>query len=110
MSDATRDLGTERAPGAEATPKAADSAAAARSGNTEPVAVAEPTGSAESTGGAGPDQDAGPARSVETPEKMVEEDRAPMAFTIRVFIYLVAVHFIVGFFFLIFYLAGARSH
>ncbi|MEW2577993.1 DUF6126 family protein [Streptomyces syringium] len=37
-----------------------------------------------------------------------EEDRAPMGMTIRVFIYLVAVHFIVAFFFLIFWLAGAE--
>ncbi|MEU1312515.1 DUF6126 family protein [Streptomyces cinnamoneus] len=38
----------------------------------------------------------------------VEEDRAPMGMTVRVFIYLVAVHFIVAFFFLLFYLGGAR--
>ncbi|GHG46804.1 DUF6126 family protein [Streptomyces griseocarneus] len=39
----------------------------------------------------------------------VEEDRAPMGMTVRVFIYLVAVHFIVAFFFLLFYLGGARE-
>ncbi|MFI1972261.1 DUF6126 family protein [Streptomyces cinnamoneus] len=39
---------------------------------------------------------------------VVEEDRAPMGMTVRVFIYLVAVHFIAAFFFLIFYLAGAE--
>lgn len=37
-----------------------------------------------------------------------EEDRAPMGFTVRVFIYLVGVHFIAGFLFLLFYLAGAK--
>ncbi|WP_432038030.1 DUF6126 family protein [Streptomyces cucumeris] len=37
-----------------------------------------------------------------------EEDRAPMTFTVRVFIYLVGVHFIAGFLFLLFYLAGAK--
>ncbi|MFD8996582.1 DUF6126 family protein [Streptomyces sp. L500] len=37
-----------------------------------------------------------------------EEDRAPMGMTFRVFIYLVAVHFIVAFFFLLFYLGGAK--
>ncbi|MFF4406109.1 DUF6126 family protein [Streptomyces sp. NPDC002536] len=41
-------------------------------------------------------------------KQYVEEDRAPMGMTIRVFIYLVAVHFIVAFFFLIFWLAGAK--
>ncbi|MFI1253137.1 DUF6126 family protein [Streptomyces netropsis] len=43
-----------------------------------------------------------------TERKRNEEDRAPMGMTIRVFIYLVAVHFIVAFFFLIFWLAGAE--
>ncbi|SCF78442.1 hypothetical protein GA0115260_1024313 [Streptomyces sp. MnatMP-M27] len=37
-----------------------------------------------------------------------EEDRAPMTFTVRVFIYLVGVHFIAGFLFLLFYVAGAK--
>ncbi|MFD8383535.1 DUF6126 family protein [Streptomyces sp. NPDC059679] len=37
-----------------------------------------------------------------------EEDRAPMGLTIRVFIYLVGVHFIAAFLFLLFYLAGAK--
>ncbi|MCC3774120.1 DUF6126 family protein [Streptomyces sp. UNOB3_S3] len=37
-----------------------------------------------------------------------EEDRAPMGMTFRVFVYLVAVHFIVAFFFLLFYLGGAK--
>lgn len=37
-----------------------------------------------------------------------EEDRAPMGFSIRVFIYLVGVHFIAGFLFLLFYLGGAK--
>ncbi|GHF38253.1 MULTISPECIES: DUF6126 family protein [Streptomyces] len=41
-------------------------------------------------------------------KRYVEEDRAPMGMTVRVFIYLVAVHFIVAFFFLIFWLAGAK--
>ncbi|MGO4420091.1 DUF6126 family protein [Streptomyces sp. MCAF7] len=39
---------------------------------------------------------------------MREEDRAPMGLTIRVFIYLVGVHFIAAFLFLLFYLAGAK--
>ncbi|MFI9719835.1 DUF6126 family protein [Streptomyces sp. NPDC052396] len=42
-----------------------------------------------------------------TPRQRVEEDRAPMGMAVRVFIYLVAVHFIAAFFFLIFYLGGA---
>ncbi|MCP9205849.1 DUF6126 family protein [Streptomyces cucumeris] len=46
-----------------------------------------------------------PARAATTPD---EEDRAPMTFTVRVFIYLVGVHFIAGFLFLLFYLAGAK--
>ncbi|GHF26034.1 hypothetical protein GCM10010218_03450 [Streptomyces mashuensis] len=37
-----------------------------------------------------------------------EEDRAPVPMKIRVFIYLVAVHFISAFFFLLFYLGGAK--
>ncbi|MDT0452214.1 DUF6126 family protein [Streptomyces hesseae] len=41
-------------------------------------------------------------------KKFHEEDRAPMGMTFRVFIYLVAVHFIVAFFFLLFYLGGAK--
>ncbi|MFC5719209.1 DUF6126 family protein [Streptomyces gamaensis] len=36
-----------------------------------------------------------------------EEDRAPMGMTMRVFIYLVAVHIFAAFLFLIFYLGGA---
>ncbi|MFE7119809.1 DUF6126 family protein [Streptomyces sp. NPDC057654] len=131
MSDATRDVETERAPGSGAAPKATeaavrDSEAAGTTGVTA-TGGAESAGIAESAQSAAPDETTGstepaepaehaePAEpadeSVQPPaEKMVEEDRAPMAFTIRVFIYLVAVHFIVGFFFLIFYLAGARSH
>lgn len=35
-----------------------------------------------------------------------EEDRAPMSFTVRVFIYLVGVHFIAAFLFFLFYVAG----
>ncbi|MDX3229992.1 DUF6126 family protein [Streptomyces sp. ME19-01-6] len=41
-------------------------------------------------------------------EAMREEDRAPMGLSIRVFIYLVGVHFIAAFLFLLFYLAGAK--
>lgn len=37
---------------------------------------------------------------------MNEEDRAPMGMTVRVIIYLVAVHFFAAFLFLLFYLAG----
>ncbi|GAA2356855.1 DUF6126 family protein [Streptomyces cuspidosporus] len=37
-----------------------------------------------------------------------EEDRAPMALSVRVFIYLVGVHFIAAFLFLLFYLGGAK--
>ncbi|MFS7877284.1 MULTISPECIES: DUF6126 family protein [Streptomyces] len=37
-----------------------------------------------------------------------EEDRAPMSFTVRVFIYLVGVHFIAAFLFFLFYVAGAK--
>ena len=37
-----------------------------------------------------------------------EQDRAPMGLTVRVFIYLVAVHFFAGFLFLLFYVAGAK--
>ncbi|MEU4894472.1 DUF6126 family protein [Streptomyces sp. NPDC044780] len=37
-----------------------------------------------------------------------EEDRAPMTFTVRVFIYLVGVHFIAAFLFFLFYVAGAK--
>ncbi|MEU5611573.1 DUF6126 family protein [Streptomyces sparsogenes] len=41
-------------------------------------------------------------------EPLQEEDRAPMAFSVRVFIYLVGVHFIAAFLFLLFYLGGAK--
>ncbi|MGY0057445.1 DUF6126 family protein [Streptomyces sp. LZ34] len=41
-------------------------------------------------------------------EAVQEEDRAPMGLSIRVFIYLVGVHFIAAFLFLLFYLAGAK--
>ncbi|GHJ32089.1 hypothetical protein TPA0910_65220 [Streptomyces hygroscopicus subsp. sporocinereus] len=37
-----------------------------------------------------------------------EEDRAPMTFTVRVFIYLVGVHFIAAFLFFLFYVAGGK--
>ncbi|MFD5385215.1 DUF6126 family protein [Streptomyces sp. NPDC127074] len=37
-----------------------------------------------------------------------EEDRAPMSFTVRVFIYLVGVHFIAAFLFFLFYVAGGK--
>ncbi|MBI0296697.1 hypothetical protein JBE04_20095 [Streptomyces sp. PRKS01-29] len=37
-----------------------------------------------------------------------EEDRAPMTFTVRVFVYLVGVHFIAAFLFFLFYVAGAK--
>ncbi|MGW1073405.1 DUF6126 family protein [Streptomyces sp. NPDC002537] len=44
-----------------------------------------------------------------TAKKVVkEQDRAPIAITIRIFIYLVAVHFFAGFLFLLFYVAGAK--
>lgn len=36
------------------------------------------------------------------------EDRAPLGFKVRVFIYLVGVHFIAGFLYLLFYLGGAK--
>ncbi|MEC4018165.1 DUF6126 family protein [Streptomyces sp. H27-D2] len=55
--------------------------------------------------------DPGPATEAEPPAPaarvMNEEDRAPMGLTVRVFIYLVAVHFFVGFLFLLFKLGGA---
>ncbi|WP_116214532.1 DUF6126 family protein [Streptomyces olivoreticuli] len=41
-------------------------------------------------------------------KKVNEQDRAPMSVTIRIFIYLVAVHFFAAFLFLLFYLAGAK--
>lgn len=44
-----------------------------------------------------------PARARTGPN---EEDRAPMSFTVRVFIYLVGVHFIAAFLFFLFYVAG----
>ncbi|QKV91941.1 hypothetical protein HUT19_09460 [Streptomyces sp. NA02950] len=37
-----------------------------------------------------------------------EEDRAPKTLTVRVFVYLVGVHFIAAFLFLLFHLAGAK--
>ncbi|MET7760962.1 DUF6126 family protein [Streptomyces sp. NPDC005336] len=42
------------------------------------------------------------------PKVMNEEDRAPMSLTVRVFIYLVGVHFIAAFLFMLFYLGGAK--
>ncbi|MEU5426410.1 DUF6126 family protein [Streptomyces olivoreticuli] len=42
-------------------------------------------------------------------KKVNEQDRAPISVTIRIFIYLVAVHFFAGFLFLLFYLAGANA-
>ncbi|MEU1816024.1 DUF6126 family protein [Streptomyces roseifaciens] len=39
-------------------------------------------------------------------KRMDEEDRAPMGMTVRVVIYLVAVHFFAAFLFLLFFLAG----
>ncbi|MBZ4319847.1 DUF6126 family protein [Streptomyces huiliensis] len=39
-----------------------------------------------------------------TKQEAQVEDRAPMGMAVRVFIYLVAVHFISAFFFLLFYL------
>ncbi|WKU47689.1 DUF6126 family protein [Streptomyces sp. VNUA116] len=44
-----------------------------------------------------------PARAA---KPMDEEDRAPMGMTVRVVIYLVAVHFFAAFLFLLFFLAG----
>jgi hypothetical protein len=41
-------------------------------------------------------------------EPVSEEDRAPMGLSVRVFIYLVGVHFIAAFLFLLFYVAGAQ--
>lgn len=42
----------------------------------------------------------------DTAKRFQEEDRAPMGMAVRVAIYLVAVHFIAAFFFLLFYLGG----
>ncbi|MFH8790638.1 DUF6126 family protein [Streptomyces roseoverticillatus] len=44
--------------------------------------------------------------SAHTGKRMDEEDRAPMGMTVRVVIYLVAVHFFAAFLFLLFFLAG----
>ncbi|MET9418594.1 DUF6126 family protein [Streptomyces klenkii] len=44
--------------------------------------------------------------SAHTAKRMDEEDRAPMGMTVRVVIYLVAVHFFAAFLFLLFFLAG----
>ncbi|MGW2599469.1 DUF6126 family protein [Streptomyces klenkii] len=44
--------------------------------------------------------------SAPTAKRMDEEDRAPMGMTVRVVIYLVAVHFFAAFLFLLFFLAG----
>ncbi|MBT2385107.1 DUF6126 family protein [Streptomyces sp. ISL-11] len=46
--------------------------------------------------------------TIRSGKPMNEEDRAPMGMTVRVVIYLVAVHFFAGFLFLLFYLAGAK--
>lgn len=50
----------------------------------------------------------GSATDTPAPKVMNEEDRAPMSLTVRVFIYLVGVHFIAAFLFLLFYLGGAK--
>ncbi|GAA2474946.1 hypothetical protein GCM10010406_08820 [Streptomyces thermolineatus] len=52
-----------------------------------------------------PAADARPGRPARASD---EQYKAPMGMTVRVFIYLVAVHFIVFFFFAIFYLLGAQ--
>ncbi|MGK5544382.1 DUF6126 family protein [Streptomyces sp. URMC 127] len=44
--------------------------------------------------------------SAQAGKRMDEEDRAPMGMTVRVIIYLVAVHFFAAFLFLLFFLAG----
>ncbi|MCC3767333.1 DUF6126 family protein [Streptomyces sp. UNOC14_S4] len=49
-----------------------------------------------------------PAVNPTAKKKVNEQDRAPLAITIRIFIYLVAVHFFAGFLFLLFYVAGAK--
>ncbi|GAA0389757.1 DUF6126 family protein [Streptomyces luteireticuli] len=40
------------------------------------------------------------------PRKTDIEDRTPRGIVFRAFVYLVAVHFVAGFFFLLFYLGG----
>ncbi|OPF78544.1 hypothetical protein VT50_0219240 [Streptomyces antioxidans] len=65
---------------------------------------ANDTGAGTGTAGA-PKDPAAPPRSRTGPD---EEDRAPMTFTVRVFIYLVGVHFIAAFLFFLFYVAGAK--
>jgi hypothetical protein len=44
----------------------------------------------------------------EEKEIVVTSEKAPMGFKIRAFVYMVGVHVIAGFFFLIFQLAGAK--
>lgn len=61
------------------------------------------TAGGTTTGGDGSAHGAAPRGGI-----VREEDRAPMGLTIRVFIYLVGVHFIAAFLFLLFYLAGAK--
>ncbi|GGX62754.1 hypothetical protein GCM10010324_04360 [Streptomyces hiroshimensis] len=56
----------------------------------------------EAVANAGTDANA----NADTGKRMDEEDRAPMGMTVRVVIYLVAVHFFAAFLFLLFYLAG----
>ncbi|MFI0738918.1 DUF6126 family protein [Streptomyces sp. NPDC021100] len=65
-------------------------APAAHDAGTAPAASPEP---------AAPAAPAAPVK-----EAAQVEDRAPMGMAVRVFIYLVAVHFISAFFFLLFYL------
>ncbi|MFI1331638.1 DUF6126 family protein [Streptomyces sp. NPDC020845] len=60
------------------------------------------------TGGATTSGDGSAHGAAPRGEPVREEDRAPMGLTIRVFIYLVGVHFIAAFLFLLFYLAGAK--
>ncbi|GAA0447323.1 DUF6126 family protein [Streptomyces stramineus] len=50
--------------------------------------------------------DSAPEAAVPGRTPMNEEDRAPMGMTVRVIIYLVAVHFFAAFLFMLFYLAG----
>lgn len=79
----------------------ADKALGATPGETEHGTTQ--SGETVQTGGTA--QSAGTAQSGKA---VREEDRAPMGFSIRVFIYLVGVHFIAGFLFLLFYLGGAK--
>ncbi|MBC2877637.1 MULTISPECIES: DUF6126 family protein [Streptomyces] len=74
-------------------------APAAHDAGTAPAAPPEPATPAAS---ATPVTSATPAAPVK--EAAQVEDRAPMGMAVRVFIYLVAVHFISAFFFLLFYL------